>query len=388
MRIVYFCRPESSGVDKKIASQIVNLKQMGVQVSIVNITQDEHVQAEDRDIRYITLPGFSKSRFRLIAILTREYFINRSLWHVTGELDSDDILYVRFEYPFFSLLYYLRKKRKCKIVFEHESLEPQEKLINGNYLFPVFDFIFGGSIRWYCDGIVGVTDEITTYEVKRSGDSKKPHLTLGNGISVESVPIKTSFSFIDSELHLLCVANVMKWHGLDRLIQGMIEYKGTTKINLHIVGGGSEIPAIQQMVKKLSATNQVFFYGPLYGKDLDEMFNRCDIAVGSLGIHRIGLHEATTLKAREYCSRGIPFIYGIPDMDFPSDFPYVLQIPADESSIDMANVIRYAKTVYADLNFSMKMREYAKQSLDWSVKMVKFKHFLESLVYTIQVKDL
>jgi hypothetical protein len=274
----------------------------------------------------------------------------------------------------------MKKKRKCKIVFEHESLESEEKRINGNYLFLVFDYIFGGSIRRHCDGIVGVTDEITDYQVKRSGDSKKPHITLGNGISVESVPIKTSFSFIDSQLHLLCLANVMKWHGLDRLIQGMIEYKGTTIIHLHIVGEGNEIPAVQQMVKNVSATNEVFFYGPLYGKDLDEMFNRCDIAIGSLGIHRIGLHEATTLKAREYCSRGIPFIYGIPDRDFPPDFPYVLPIPADESSIDMAEVIRFAKAVYSEPDFSIKMREYAKQSLDWSIKMVKLKHFFESLV--------
>lgn len=380
MRIVYFCRPESSGVDKKIAAQIVNLKHMGVEVSIVNITQNEHAQADCRGIRNIMIPEFSKSRFRLMAILTREHFIIRSLWQVISELDSDDILYVRFEYPFFSLLYYLQKNRKCKIVFEHESLESQEKLSGGNYVFPIFDYIFGGSIRRHCDGIVGVTEEITDYQVKRSGDSEKPHFTLGNGISVESVPIKTSFSFIDSQLHLLCVANVMKWHGLDRLIQGMIEYKGTAKIHLHIVGEGKEIPAIKQMVKNLSATNEVFFYGSLYGKDLDEMFNRCDIAIGSLGIHRIGLHEATTLKAREYCSRGIPFIYGINDRDFPPDFPYILHIPADESSVDMAEVIRFAQTVYSDLNFSIKMREYAQQSLDWSIKMLKFKQFLESLI--------
>jgi hypothetical protein len=67
-------------------------------------------------------------------------------------------------------------------------------------------------------------------------------------------------------------------------------------------------------------------------------------------------------------------------MDFPPDFPYVLQIPADESYVNMENVIRFAKTVYSDLNFSIKMREYAKQSLDWSIKMLKLKQFLESLL--------
>jgi hypothetical protein len=150
-------------------------------------------------------------------------------------------------------------------------------------------------------------------------------------------------------------------------------------IYLHIVGYGVELPVIKKMVKDLSITDTIFFYGRLYGEDLDEIFNRCDIAIGSLGIHRIGLHEAATLKAREYCARGIPFIYGINDVDFPLDFPYVLHIPADESPVDMIDVIRFAKTLYSDLSFSIKMREYAKQSLDWSIKALKLKQFLVSL---------
>jgi len=379
MRIVYFCRPESSGVDKKIASQIANLKKLGVEVSLVTITHNEDIRTENRDIRTIVLPDFSKSRVRLFAILAREHFIIRSLWQVIQELDSDDILYVRFDYPFFSLLYYLRKKRKCKLVFEHQSLESKENILVGNYFYPVFDSIFGGSIRYHCDGIIGVTDEITEYEVKRSGDFRKPHITLRDGIDVDTVQMKTSFSFNESQLHLLCVGALSKWLGLERVIQGMGEYKGETKIYLHVAGNGSKYSAIKKMVEDLSLSDSVFFYGPQYGKDLDDLFNRCSIAVGTLGAHRKGLHEATPLKSREYCARGIPFINGIRDRDFPPDFPYVLHIPADESPVDMADVIRFAKTVYSDLSFSIKMREYAKHSLDWSIKMVKLKQFLESL---------
>jgi glycosyltransferase involved in cell wall biosynthesis len=383
MKLVYFSRSlntKSSGVEKKIASQVFFLKQLQVEISIIIITDNEKAQTESRDIRFIVVPKFSKSKFRLINILTREHVIIRNLWYVICQLNTDDILYLRYRYPFFSWLYFMHKKRKCKIVFEHQSFEYQEYMKRGNYLYPLFDFMFGGSIRSHCDGIVGVTEEITKYQVKRSGDPGKPHVTLGNGIDVDAVPVKTSFSFSNSQLHLLCVANVMKWHGLDRLIRGMIEYKGPEKIYLHVVGEGEELPAIKKMVENSVITDTVFFYGPLHGKDLDNMFNRCDIAIGSLGIHRIGLHEATTLKAREYCARGIPFIYGIDDLDFPSDFSYILHIPADESSVDMAEVIRFAETVYSDLSFSIKMREYAKKSLDWSFKTMKLKQFLESLI--------
>jgi hypothetical protein len=160
----------------------------------------------------------------------------------------------------------------------------------------------------------------------------------------------------------------------------MKEYEGEVKIYLHIVGGGKEISAIKKTVDDLFMNDTVFFYGPMYGEDLDKMFNRCDIAVGSLGIHRIGLREASTLKAREYCARGIPFIYGTNDVDFLPNFPYIFYVSADDTSVDMRDVIQFAKKMYSDLDFSLNMRVYAKQYLDWSVKAQKLKQFLESLI--------
>lgn len=383
MKVTYFSRSFNniySGVEKKIASQVFSLKQLGIEASILSLTDINSAQIGNGDVRYIVMPHDIQSRFRLITILKQERFIILSLWQTICKMGSDDILYMRFNYPFFTWWYFLQKNRKCKVVFEHQDRESREYMMRGNYLYPVFDYIFGGSIRRHCDGIVGVTEEITRYEVKRSGDQKKPHVTLGNGIHVDAVPMKNSFPFCGSHVHLVCVSNVSKWHGLDRLIQGMSTYRGEWKIHLHVVGSGEELPVIKKMVKDLSLNDAVFFYGPLQGKELDEMFNRCDIGVGTLGIHRKGLHEASTLKAREYCARGIPFIEGTSDLDFPPGFPYILPIPADESPVDITAVIRFAEMIYADLSFSIKMREYALHSLDWSVKAVKLKEFLESLM--------
>ena len=52
------------------------------------------------------------------------------------------------------------------------------------------NFFYGDDIRSYTDGIVGVTDEITQFEVNRSGIPPKPHITIGNGIDVSSVNIR------------------------------------------------------------------------------------------------------------------------------------------------------------------------------------------------------
>lgn len=177
----------------------------------------------------------------------------------------------------------------------------------------------------------------------------------------------------------MCVANINRWHGLDRLLQGLATYTGTTRVVFHIAGNGSELPHLQKLTNELGIADQVVFHGFLTGNALDALFEQCHIAVGSLGIHRIGLKEASILKAREYCARGIPFIYGISDPDFPEDFPYILHLPADESPIDIEKVLAFTKEVCVDPDHPQKMRQYAKEHLDWSVKMNKLKDFLETL---------
>jgi glycosyltransferase involved in cell wall biosynthesis len=265
-------------------------------------------------------------------------------------------------------------------VTEHQTIESVELKLNRNNLAVFFDRIFGKSIRKQSDVIIGVTDEITQYEITRTGNLEKPHLTIGNGFDAKSVPLKKTRSFDNNELHLLCVAKVGRWHGLDRILKGLAIYSGTPRVILHIAGNGSELSYLKKLANDLSITNQVVFHGFLTGNALNDLFDQCHIAVGSLGIHRIGLKEASTLKAREYCARGIPFIYGIPDLDFPEEFPFILHFPADDSPIDVEKVLAFAITISRDSDHPQKMRCYAEEHLDWSVKMKKLKDFLDTLV--------
>ena len=80
--------------------------------------------------------------------------------------------------------------------------------------------------------------------------------------------------------------------------------------------------------------------GQLFGEQLDEVFNCCDFAIGSLGRHRSGITHIKTLKNREYACRGIPFIYSECDSDFDNQ-PYVLKAPADESPIAIDSIIDF-----------------------------------------------
>lgn len=181
-------------------------------------------------------------------------------------------------------------------------------------------------------------------------------------------------------LDILCVANVSRWHGLDRLLRGIAAYDGTSNVILHIAGDGPELDNLKKLANELDIADRVVFHGFMMGKALDALFDKCHIAVGSLGIHRKGLMQTSELKAREYCARGIPYVIACADPDFPDDFPYIFRLSASESPIDIDQVLTFAQAVCIDPDHPQQMRRYAEEHLDWSVKMKKLKEFLGARV--------
>ena len=369
---------QMEGVFKKELAKITLLKKLGLDCEVTFFANQNKYIFNDA-IKIIKID----ENLNLIQRIRRARYIAHVIGNQIKNLDYPDCVLLR--YPYY-ILYYpkniLKKKRRCKIVFEHNTKETDEfKLLTGCFSQIFLQEIFlGRFIRSQADAIVGVTDEITQYQLKRCHNPDKPHITIGNGIDVASVPLRHHPPLITTELHLLFVANVSRWHGIDRLIRGLASYDGKTGIILHVAGEGAELPNLKKLVKDYGLTENVIFHGFMTGQPLDELFNTCHIAVGSLGIHRKGLSQTSELKVREYCARGIPWIIACRDPDFPDDFPYVHRIPADESPVNCEEVLEFAKRVCKDPEHPQKMRDYTMDHLDWSIKMKKLKEFLEKLV--------
>ena len=221
------------------------------------------------------------------------------------------------------------------------------------------------------DGIVSVTNEIAKYNSNVTHDCLQ-YLTLGNGINTKCISIRSPSTLTDT-YHILIVANTAYWHGVDRFIHGIHEhnahYANSTKIILHIVGDGSELPHLKDLTNNLGLNENVIFHGFKSEKELDEMFDMCHIVIGSLAGFRAGLTELSSLKSREYCARGIPFLMASKDADFPEGFNWVQMVPANETPIDMNTVIDFANRMMADPEHPQKMRRYAEEHLDWMAKM-------------------
>lgn len=120
------------------------------------------------------------------------------------------------------------------------------------------------------------------------------------------------------------------------------------------------------MVKENKLEKYVIFHGRKCGKELDEIYDSSDIAVGSLGRFRSGLYVMKPLKNREYCAKGLPMIYSETDLDFEGQ-DFVYKVSHDESLINIGEIIEWYKNLKMSSN---EIREYSKL-FSWSIQMKK-----------------
>ena len=202
-------------------------------------------------------------------------------------------------------------------------------------------------------------------------------LEIDNGIDINSIRVKKE-SFNEDRPIFICVANVSKWHGLDRLINGLNNYKKYKRAvpYIWIVGDGSEIPTLKKLVKDSSLEDNVIFFGNKTGEELDVLIDKADIGIGSLGMHRIGLKQGSTLKVKEYFSRGLPFIYSYDEKLIADDYKYALKFPQNDNHINIDMCMEFYYGIKDNSDVTSEMRNFAKKNFDWKVQMkVIFNYF-------------
>ena len=217
-----------------------------------------------------------------------------------------------------------------------------------------------------------------------------PAIHIENG--TESFPLRSKT--FGKTVEFIGVAAVHYWHGYDRLIHGLHRYYmsgGEEIIIFHIVGLGPEIESLKQLAINLKLGERVMFHGIKTGSELDELFNRVDIGIGSLGLHRSGISASATLKAREYCARQIPFIVAGYDSAFKENLIWRLQVSSNDEPIKIQDVLNFSNQFRADAaicpiaDYRDEMRDYALKNLSWDVQIRKILE-LSSTPSSVEVK--
>ncbi len=197
-----------------------------------------------------------------------------------------------------------------------------------------------------------------------------PTLSMINGIDMGCISARAASKDFET-INLICVAAFSEWHGVDRLIRGMSQYysddtiKSHRDIHLHLLGEGPQLKNLQLLVSSVKLDKRITFYGQCGRNEMDAVYDRCSFAVASLGMHRIGLSVASTLKTREYLAKGIPFVYsGDIDVFLEEPVDFCLKIPDDDSPLDFNQFIAFYDTLVKreeEIALISRIREYAER---------------------------
>jgi glycosyltransferase involved in cell wall biosynthesis len=179
---------------------------------------------------------------------------------------------------------------------------------------------------------------------------------------------------------MIAVGNLAERHGLDRALRGMARYvnqPGAKRTTLHLVGDGPAMADLTALTTRLGIDEYVRFHGLKSGPELDAVFDEADIALDSLAVHRLHLPCSSSLKAREYCAKGIPFVLASDDPDFPAELPFVHHVPCNDAPLDVEALVKFhARLRETNPTVHQEMRCYAEERLTWKAKLEPLVHYL------------
>jgi len=356
-----------AGISKKILAQVNALGHCGMRVDLSYLEANNKNEYTGRYIngkiidKYSNIPIISKFQWRC-------KYKNLFNYVQANEIKLVYIRYIHFANPFF--ISFLRKLKKSgiKILLEIPTYPYDQEYRNLKFTSKIvllIEKLSRRKFKKYVTQVITLTRHTTIFGI--------PAIPISNGIDPHSINmIQKSKS--DNDIHIIGVASIAYWHGYDRVIEGLYNYyyndeHNKKKVFFHIAGDSSNLESIRyrELVKKYNLSKYVTFYGRKSGKELDRIFNKADIAVGSLGCHRISIKNVKPLKNREYCARGLPFFYSEVDEDFENK-DFILKVSANDDPINIDIIVNFVINNKFD---AVKIRNYAFENLTWKRQFEK-----------------
>lgn len=344
------------GVDKKVKSQINAFNEQKLNIYRYNLPLNNCID-------------------KIITRLPSN--INMKPFKIKTDLENIDYIYIRKPFIDKSFIKELKRikriKPNLKIIMELPTY-PYDKEITaniGNIFILLKEKIWRKKLYKYIDRIATYSQDDSIFNIKT--------LKISNGIDTKDIKVKKNKT--KKEINIIAVASFSRWHGYDRFIEGMGKYYESYNgepIYLHLVGDGQELEIYKGLVKKYNLGDKVIFHGRQTGDNLDQIYDNCDIALDAMGRHRSGVFYNSSLKGKEYAAKGIPSISGVEtELDYAKGFKYYFRVPADESYIDICEVIKFYNEIYKNdesyLEVINEIREYAEQNFD-------IRHCLEPII--------
>ncbi len=330
MRIAYislhWARTLSSGVGKKIDSQVEMWKSLGHEARLFMHSEDT------RALNLLAGEKFFYPTHK--GILQRELGRIRAAKEMLSALKSykPDLIYLRYgmyAYPLHRLI-------SIAPVIEEINTNDVEQHKELGFSYASYNRLTRRILFNQVDGICSVSKELV--ESKDFKVFDKPAKIIANGINFK---MNKPFPAPNNPSPKLVFIGTpgYRWHGVDKLV---VLAQNNPDLHIDIIGY-DVLPSIQHLPKNL------LLHGYLKTEKYLEVFAKADVAISSLAPHRKEMHEASSLKSREYLAYGLPTILAYKDTDLDDlTVDFLLKIPNTED-----NILTHGKLIR---DFAYKMR--------------------------------
>ena len=351
---------KSDGIWNKIKYNVLAYQRLGIDVDFAYRKEDGYYVIENK-------PYTENRKFEVIECIYKDFFYYNLSLKINCEYD---LVYIRkpvggASFIFLkALLKKLKNNKRCKIVFEIPTF-PYEKEINTARL-KISDLILKCCLPFTCKYI----DVITYMGDKYERIWGVPTLRIANGIDLNFINVvRTELKPLNDEFIFVGVARLSFWHGYDRLIKAIYNYKGKYTLKFIIVGSGEpEMSALQENVRQYGIQDNILFTGSKSGNELDAIYEQAHVCVDSLGRHRSGSFYNSSLKSKEYTAKGLPFIKSHMDDSF-MNVDFIFDVTPDEKDIDVKEIIQWYSSL--SLDTPARMRHFADNNLSWDIQCKK-----------------
>ena len=198
-------------------------------------------------------------------------------------------------------------------------------------------------------------------------------IKMTNGIKTSDYAI-CKINKRNEVINFIAIGLLWEWYGLERLLAGL-QLAKSNNVFLHIFGIGKEIEKLRDFIKTNSLTRQVIFYGWKSKQEINDLTLENAVGIGTLSPMKKKTNHYNSLKHREFCARGIPFIYAGYDSDFDDfDCSFVYKVPLTDDPIDIKSIVHW----YRHLESTPKeIREFATKNLEWRIKIENILHAIQ-----------
>ena len=269
------------------------------------------------------------------------------IWLLRNAYKYDFVIVRHMEFDIFAIIFaWLVPNR----ILVHHSKEVEElKLMREDLrglIASNIEKIAGGISVRTSTALLTVSKDLMDYQrLSRKLSKDFPIFLFPNGIIVDNIKILKEVKNQNSSIQIGFIAGrFLKWHGLDILLANCINDINKDfekKIIFHLIGNiGKTYDKQIRLINEFNGKIRIKVYGPLQQEEYWKIFCKCNIGIGSLAMHRIGLTDGCTLKVREMLAMGLPIFSGHKDTALPLNFPYYFSKGGDLDAI-----IKFAKKV-------------------------------------------